>query len=143
MKTTTNEDGTKRCGKCGETKPLGDFPTSKSKRFRDGVYPYCSPCRTEYSREYARKRRAKDSKGYRDSHYRRKYGISADEVKDMHRAVKNRCEICDDWHDTLSVDHCHSTGKVRGLLCKKCNLALGGFGDDPEKIKKALKYLLR
>lgn len=42
----------------------------------------------------------------------------------------------------IHIDHCHKEGFVRGLLCGKCNSGIGMFGDDPEKVKYALKYLL-
>jgi hypothetical protein len=41
----------------------------------------------------------------------------------------------------LAVDHCHTTGKVRGLLCSTCNTALGSFQDNPAYLKAAIHYL--
>ncbi|WP_344447709.1 endonuclease domain-containing protein [Kitasatospora nipponensis] len=43
----------------------------------------------------------------------------------------------------LQVDHCHTTGRVRGLLCRKCNSGIGMLGDSPEGVQRALSYLLR
>ena len=55
------------------------------------------------------------------------------------------CAICgitvDPTHKQLSVDHCHNSGKVRGLLCTLCNTALGSFKDDPELLQKAINYV--
>ena len=59
------------------------------------------------------------------------------------------CDICNEHHTTikdrtgksLAVDHCHTTGEVRGLLCFGCNTALGRFKDDPTLLKNAIKYL--
>jgi hypothetical protein len=55
------------------------------------------------------------------------------------------CAICgisqDDLGYTLEIDYDHSAGKVRGLLCKKCNLGIGIFGEDVENINKAIRYL--
>lgn len=50
------------------------------------------------------------------------------------------CVICG-AADDLAVDHCHSTGKIRGVLCRPCNLGLGYFRDDPERLLRAIKYL--
>ncbi len=54
-----------------------------------------------------------------------------------------RCALCNKvWNKRpLMQDHCHKTGMIRGLLCQKCNTALGLFGDSPEMIKKVLEYL--
>jgi hypothetical protein len=55
------------------------------------------------------------------------------------------CAICgisqEDLGYTLEIDYDHNTGKVRGLLCRKCNLGIGMFGEDVENINKAIKYL--
>jgi hypothetical protein len=58
---------------------------------------------------------------------------------------RGRCAICgisqEDLGYTLEIDYDHNTGKVRGLLCKKCNLGIGMFGEDVENINKAIRYL--
>jgi len=52
------------------------------------------------------------------------------------------CAICKGPpEDTLCVDHCHDSGRVRGLLCRKCNTGLGSFRDEPDLMLKAIKYL--
>lgn len=65
----------------------------------------------------------------------------------MLKEQEGKCKICSNTtnlhsrNNNLDIDHCHITGKVRGLLCNKCNKAIGYFEDNPELIKKALKYL--
>lgn len=78
------------------------------------------------------------------SHYKTRYGITVDEYNVMLKAQGGVCKICRnecDKRDVLSVDHCHKTGKVRGLLCHKCNAGLGAFGDNPNLVAAAAFYL--
>lgn len=72
------------------------------------------------------------------------YGITAEEYQRRLREQGGGCAICGDECPSgarLSVDYNHVTGEVRGLLCKPCNMALGGFKDDVLIIKKAINYL--
>jgi hypothetical protein len=71
------------------------------------------------------------------------YGITDDRYQEMVTDQGGRCLICKEppSKKSLAVDHCHKTGKVRGLLCHMCNLALGGFKDNPELLKSAIAYL--
>lgn len=84
---------------------------------------------------------------YRDSQYRKKFGITYDEVQAMREQQGNRCIICgkefdvSSRHTTYCVDHCHTEGHVRGLLCGACNKGLGLFKDDPQILANAIKYL--
>lgn len=78
---------------------------------------------------------------------RRKYGLALDDYKALIAAQGDSCAICrgpstsawGSWH----VDHDHATGEVRGLLCSSCNVGLGNFGDDPERLEAAARYLRR
>lgn len=76
--------------------------------------------------------------GYR----RRTYGLTQGGYAELQAIHGGRCAICGDpAKDALNVDHCHDTGTVRGLLCEKCNLGLGLFADDPERLRAAAEYL--
>jgi len=75
-----------------------------------------------------------------------KYGISLDEYAELYLTHNGRCAICrasevDLGEKGLSVDHCHATKVVRGLLCGNCNRALGYMADDVSRLQKAIEYL--
>lgn len=73
------------------------------------------------------------------------YGITAEQYTDMLVQQGNMCAICKTktpggkgtWH----IDHCHSTGWVRGILCHHCNLGLGNFKDNPASLAAAIQYI--
>lgn len=69
------------------------------------------------------------------------YGLSCQEYRTLFKRAAGRCEICRREVIRPCVDHDHKTGKVRGMICKKCNSALGMFQDDPEVIERAASYL--
>jgi hypothetical protein len=72
------------------------------------------------------------------------FGITVEEYQALFKAQGSVCAICDtdtptgyNWH----VDHCHTTGKVRGILCSKCNQGLGLFNDKEKVLERAASYL--
>lgn len=80
------------------------------------------------------------------SYIKWKYGLSKEEYEAMLSSQTNLCAICKQTgrhirFDKLCVDHDHSTGKVRGLLCGKCNSAIGLLADNPELLRAAADYL--
>ncbi len=80
----------------------------------------------------------------RDVWYKHKYGITLQFYKDLLEQQGNVCAICKNtckFRKRLSIDHCHATGKIRGLLCHKCNTGLGCFNDDKTYLAQALQYL--
>lgn len=88
----------------------------------------------------------KNKEKLREKRLLRKFGLSIDEYNRMTLEQNNCCKICnrhaaESNFEKLSVDHNHKTGKVRGLLCNKCNAALGLFMDDATIINSALNYL--
>ena len=80
-----------------------------------------------------------------------RYGITPEKYMEMLTVQNNCCAICGNEETArhnrsnevqkLAVDHCHVTGKVRGLLCQDCNRGIAKFHDDPVRLKNALKYL--
>lgn len=88
-----------------------------------------------------RKRNQKrDPEAYRDWFRKSRYGITREEWDALFEAQGGRCAICG-MEKKLHVDHCHETGKVRGLLCIGCNTSLGKLHNNPELLRKAARYL--
>lgn len=93
----------------------------------------------------------KDRSAYgREWNLRRRFKIDGSDYEKLLTMQGGVCAVCQcqEIHEYksgklkgLSVDHCHSTGKVRGLLCVKCNRGLGYFKDDPERLHRAIEYL--
>ncbi len=83
------------------------------------------------------------------AYLRRNYNIQVDQYEDMLRRQGHRCAVCQGEGFTMAahhkvklvVDHCHKTGRVRGLLCHNCNRALGLMQDDVEALKRSVQYL--
>lgn len=74
----------------------------------------------------------------------RKYGLTPEEYDALLIGQSGRCAICADplWPDRRThVDHCHRTSRVRALLCHGCNVGLGAFRDDPDRLLAAVQYL--
>lgn len=95
-------------------------------------------------REYQRAFFAADpqrAKGYN----LKRYGITFDDYGAMLELQNGGCGICGETQNddgrALYVDHCHGAGSVRGLLCHRCNSAIGAFGDCAERLQKALAFL--
>ena len=80
------------------------------------------------------------------SHLARKYGMTQADWDAMYAAQGGVCAICKipgrtGKHGKLAVDHCHSSGRVRGLLCGPCNVAIGILGETPEQWEVVHRYL--
>ena len=78
----------------------------------------------------------------REENLRFRYGIGVEDYEEMYKNQKGKCAICKKKEKkNLDVDHCHATGKIRGLLCRNCNTALGKVYDDPKILAKMFMYL--
>ena len=82
---------------------------------------------------------------WRENQLKVKYGITLEEWNVMYEEQGYSCAICNSdapvGSGVLHVDHCHDTGKIRGLLCHHCNVALGSFKEDIKILEKAIKYI--
>lgn len=118
----------------------------------------CKACGGKHERtshQLSRKSRARECPQYRspnwsgydreDAIIRRTYGISMREFDELVEFQGGNCAICFKPLDVLNrranIDHCHTTDRVRGILCTGCNTGLGHLGDDIEGLKRALYYL--
>ena len=83
---------------------------------------------------------------HRAASIKKLYGLTPEEWNALFEQQKGQCAICGNDFDMnkskfIQVDHCHDTGVIRGLLCTKCNVGLGAFGDSLEMLLKAVQYL--
>lgn len=147
----------KFCTKCGKNKPLDAFHNSK--RSRDGKTYWCKKCALDdWKRRDSEKKKADPEfahKRYlkyfvpreRRRHKRRAYVYRADEdkVKAILVSQGGVCAICglpiDEGKEV--VDHSHKSGKTRGVLHHRCNMALGMLYESSELCRRAAEYLLR
>jgi hypothetical protein len=100
--------------------------------------------RREASRRWRERNPETAKQRGRNNDYLRKYNISLEQYDEMLKAQQGVCAICATSCDTgmnLAVDHCHDTNKIRGLLCKNCNTAIGLFKEDVENMNKAINYI--
>lgn len=86
-------------------------------------------------------RKAETNEIARRSKYRSRYGIHHDEYLALLLEQEGLCAICKTPSERLQLDHCHATGRVRGILCFRCNNALGCVGDQQLVLAEAIAYL--
>lgn len=151
----------KECKYCEQDKELSEFPDRKGTP--DGKSYSCTVCsnyikeqrrvikqeKKEYrqtvvfkkpgpQRDEARKLKAKDSS------LRINFNITLDQYNKMLKKQNGVCALCGSTNANgyaLAVDHCHTTGTIRSLLCMNCNIGLGNFKDNEKVLAKAIKYL--
>ena len=116
--------GHKYCRRCDTIKPLSEW--HKNVRQSDGLTSYCKACRREIGRL---------------GHLKRTFGLSPEDLASLIAAQGGTCAICDG--PPQHIDHDHATGNVRGVLCGPCNMGLGQFADDPQRLIQAATYLRR
>jgi hypothetical protein len=132
---------TKICSSCSLEKPTTAF--GKNAALKDKLMSSCKDCvnargRAAYNSDLARKHK-----------HLKRYGLTLDEVVAMAEKQNYLCLICEkqcaflvnNGANAFHVDHCHTTGRIRGLICATCNRGLGLFYDNPELLRKAADYL--
>jgi hypothetical protein len=160
----------KQCNKCPTPKDLKEF--SKLKKSKDGHHATCKEClnssrRAKYlsnpeirnkaikhqhewrknNPDKVKKWEKENPEKYLDGQLRRKFGIGFDQYLSMKESQDSRCAICkkhqNEFNEMFCVDHDHLTGKIRGLLCRKCNSGIGLLQDSLDIVKSAAEYLER
>lgn len=140
----------KKCFKCNEIKSLDQFYLHKG--MKDGHLNKCVICTKKETNLRHKKLNREDINTYRRRDYRKNpekylqwrlnriYGISVEDKENLLKKQNNVCAICKKPGE-LVVDHNHKSNKVRGLLHKNCNSAIGLLQDSPEIIISAAKYV--
>jgi hypothetical protein len=131
------------CPKCGLDRELRDF--GKDVATAKGISSWCKPCKKRWRKDWRQKNpeeaRSQDFK----NDFKKNYGITPEDYWRLFEAQGGRCACCgvcsEDHRRGLHVDHDHTSGQVRGLLCTKCNPGLGYFDDSVEKLEMAITYL--
>jgi len=127
----------KRCSKCGEVKWIIYFAPRKTSK--DGFYKQCRNCKNEQQTEWRRELYKRD----RTSEYKKKYGITQKDYDELFNKQNGHCAICGrhqiEFNQRLCIDHRHSDGKIRGLLCIACNYYVGVVENN--NFEKVYKYL--
>ena len=134
----------KICRLCGQEKNLNKYGFhSRDKKYKSE----CKKCAAEESKEYRIKNREKYLKTQTNTQLKKRYNFSLVEYNVQLKKQDNKCAICKTnvpggGHiKRFAVDHCHTTGEIRGLLCSDCNRGLGFFKDNGEVLFQAIQYL--
>lgn len=139
----------KTCTKCDQLKTLKEF--SKNKNFADGHSYQCKEC-SAVDHKW-RSRQPERRRAVKNTYLKLQYGITIEQYEEMLIKQRGVCEICGlperKNHSVykvpmdLAVDHDHTTGKVRALLCSDCNMLLGRVESRPELMSKVILYARR
>lgn len=142
----------KECSTCRVEKKYKEF--AKDHRNKNGLAAQCKDCKNKDHREYHSNN--KDHENYRNKLYYnvrkfdwaerefiRKYHITKTDFIRILESQGYNCAICGKKTKKLCVDHCHNSGKARGILCYGCNFSLGLLGDDIQSVAKSLIKILK
>ena len=107
------------------------------------------PDRIEKLREWQKQYREKNRKALSDGERKRRFGITPEKYAELFKSQNGTCAICTNPETAtrlgkvkaLSVDHCHKSGAIRGLLCSDCNTGIGKLKDDVKILQSAIQYL--
>ena len=138
----------KECCVCNVRKKFSDFYNFKNKS--DGKSYRCKDCDTKARKKWAKNNPEKAHISQRQRNLKQRFGVGLEWYEEQFKKQGYSCAICGVnknkttgtrkfWN--FSVDHCHGSGKIRGILCNNCNRGLGLLKDSPDLLQKALDYL--
>ncbi len=139
----------KSCSRCKAILPASEFYPHK--RVKSGLQSHCRSCSREWHRErpdYIRRKNAefkrKNPTYHADRNRLVKYGLTRSQIDDLISSQKGGCLGCNRELVSLKtcVDHDHSSGRVRGIICDDCNIVLGRVRDDPRTLSRLAEYVL-
>lgn len=146
--------GIKLCPTCKAEKTLDSYSVYKIGKRKGHPAGSCKECRNLLHKDRKRKDPSIYERVEWPSKLKRLYGITVDQYESILKSQGGVCAICQSKSSysrgykkispektKFSVDHCHATGKVRGLLCSRCNRALGLIGDSIESALRMSEYL--
>lgn len=135
------------CKACGEMSPdkFSEYFNSAQNRWVR-YKSECKKCMTARKRPYEKKRaktRIRNTDVQRRYYLRNRYGLTEEAYTELLESQECKCAICKSMlrRENIDIDHNHSTGEVRGILCSRCNKMLGFAEDDIHKLEKAIEYL--
>ena len=137
-------NGIKYCSGCKEDMPVANFHRNRSQ-----VDGYANRCKNCNNRDRSRRKKIDGSNrrwNQKNPHYFTVKLLGADpaEVRRLRDQHDGKCEICGTVPDKeLCLDHDHATNAIRGFLCRDCNIGLGMFADNPDRLQQAIRYLTR
>ena len=137
------------CIFCDRHKPLDEFYTNRHRH-----KSRCKSCERIRERKWHNSKRAHIKKkdpnrlkiAKRREQLRYRFNLTIDEYDKILENQQGKCAICGGGREKqkykFAVDHCHATGKIRGILCQNCNAGLGLFKDNPQSLTNAITYLI-
>lgn len=131
------------CTRCRTDKPDDSFAVDV--RYKRGRKNWCKECSAGYHKEWSGKKKPEERRSLR-RRYNRQHNFGIDEAA-LSRQIAEQggmCAVCRKSVVTpriSHIDHCHATGRIRGVLCRKCNIGLGWFYDDHESLLRASGYV--
>lgn len=142
-------DSFKKCTKCGIEKQIDNFSIHTRSSGKISYRSQCKECVSKDNLKRYYNKGGKEGQAHRSRKFNlKKYGLTVEDYDNLFEEQEGKCLICGSKEAgranvayRLFVDHCHSTGKVRGLLCHNCNAGLGHFKDSEELLNKAIRYL--